>query len=878
MRSHPPVAATIATTIATTIAATLAATIASLALIPPAVHAQAGASRSDRAGGESSGARAPAVAEAIRVTELVRLDGRNDDAAWRTAAKYSGFRTFEPRVDTDPAFATEFQAAYDDRNLYVFVRMFDPHPDSIMRALSRRDVRGPSDQIKLLIDSYDDKRSGYEFAVNPDGVKRDYSMANDQDEDESWDGIWEVATVIDSLGWTAEFRIPLSQMRYANANEHTFGFGIWRDIERLKERSAWPLWSPRVRGISSQLGRLTGMRGLSTARRIEATPYLVSKNRRDPATAVDRLQEFTVGADLKVGLTPNITLDATVNPDFGQVEADPAVVNLTNFETFFSERRPFFVEGSGFYQFALNCYIVVDCQTNEGLFYSRRIGRSPSLSGLYGNASTPTATPIAAAMKLTGRTAGGLSFGVLDAMTQQVGGVGGQTVEPRTNYAVVRANQDLRDGQMGFSLIGTAVNRSLDALTDPYLHQSAYAAGATFRNKFNAGNYEVAAQLAASLVQGTSAAILATQQSPQHYYQMPGDELTVDPTATSLSGFAGQLKVGKYGGGVTRFESSVVHQSAGFEVNDLGFLNRSDLTNWSTWAALSDQEAKWIYRWAQLNGNYWMSFNTSGVQWDHGLNVNGHMGLTNNWDVHLGGNLANFGAVSSDRATRGGPLIGLSPNASMWGGVNSDRRKRISGGMWVNAGKGDEGKSGYWGLDPYLNFRPSTRTTLGVGFGYSESANDDQWYGNYTDIGGTHYSFARIEQTTVNMNTRLNYTATRDLSFEFYVAPFVSHWTYSDVRELSNDPESPDYDARFVPYVAPLGARPLTSKVLDLRGNAVIRWEYRPGSTLFVVWQHGKSDFTNSFSDQSWTKDFGDLFDLRPDNTFVVKVAYWLNR
>src|SRR5688572_6473072 len=431
------------------------------------------------------------TALAVRAEQAPDVDGRDSDAVWSTAPKTSEFRQFEPRIDADPTFRTEFQVAYDAGNLYVFVRMYDPRPDSIMHALTRRDVRGPSDQIKILIDSYGDKRSGFSFAVNPDGVKRDFALYNDNQEDASWNGVWDVATVTDSLGWTAEFRIPLSQLRYAGADEHTFGFGVWRDIERLRERTSWPLYETTRSGLSSQLGELAGLAGITSARSVEVTPYTVTKNVQQalPNNRFERQQQFTVGGDLKLGITPNVTLDATINPDFGQVEADPAVVNLTAFESFFPERRPFFVEGTGVYQFQLNCYIVVDCSTNEGLFYSRRIGRAPALRGLYGDAATPTATTIAAATKVTGRTRGGLSFGILDAVTPEVTGTRAgpglpeRTVEPLTNYAVVRAQQDLRGGDAGISFIGTAVNRSADSLVQPFMHQAAYTGGVTFRNR-----------------------------------------------------------------------------------------------------------------------------------------------------------------------------------------------------------------------------------------------------------------------------------------------------------------------------------------------------------------------------------------------------------
>jgi hypothetical protein len=819
-----------------------------------------------------------ASATAVRATAPPQIDGRDDDAVWQEAARYSEFRQFEPKVDIDPSFRTEFRAAYDERNLYVFVRMFDPHPDSIMRALSRRDVRGPSDQVKLLIDSYNDRRSGFEFAVNPDGVKRDYSMSNDGNEDESWNGVWDVATRVDSLGWTAEFRIPLSQLRYTGGTR-AFGFGIWRDIERYRERNSWPLYHPQRTGLSSQLGRLEGMSALSTARRIEATPYVVSKNvqRITPAGEYDRVQELTVGGDVKIGITPNVTLDATINPDFGQVESDPSVVNLTAFETFLYERRPFFVEGTGLYRFELNCYIVVDCSTNEGLFYSRRIGRSPSLRGVYGDATTPTSTTIAAATKLTGRTRRGLAFGVLDAVTREVTGIDRQIVEPLTNYGVVRVLQDFRGGDAGIGLIATAVNRSDDQWTRPYLHQAAYSAGATFRNRFSDRRYELAGQLAVSRVAGTPEAIFRTQQHPVHYYQQPGDDLEVDSTRESLSGYSAQLKLGKYSGGITRFETSIVRMSPGFEANDLGFLRRADLMDWSTWAALSFRNARGIYRWAQVNGNHWETWNTSGLRLQNALNFNGHMGLNNNWDVHLGGTVDRLTESYCDRCTRGGPALRGSRGFYPWGGVNTDSRKKISGGLWVNLAYTDEGKTEGSSFDPYVTFRLASQFQLTVGAGFGRDHNNTQWFGNFTDGGGTHYSFAHLEQRTTSMSVRMNYTMTPNLTLELYGQPFVATGVYSDFREISATPGADAYDARFRPY-APPPSEPTQFKVTELITNSVLRWEYRPGSTLFVVWQHGregpKPDDTFR---QSWMRDYRNLFELHPDNTFLVKVAYWFS-
>ncbi|HEX6307681.1 MAG TPA: DUF5916 domain-containing protein [Longimicrobiales bacterium] len=807
------------------------------------------------------------------------IDGRNDDAVWATALRGDAFRQWDPVEDADPSFRTEFQVAYDARNLYVYVRAYDPHPDSIMRALSRRDVRGPSDQIVVFIDSYNDRRTGFEFGINPDGVKRDYAVYNDNSEDGSWNGVWEVATVVDSLGWAAEFRIPLSQLRYADAEEHTFGFGVFRDIERYRERISWPLLRRSVNGLASQMGTVSGITGIGGSRSVELTPYTVAQNetRAGAEGGFERAQKFAVGADLKLRLTPNLTLDATVNPDFGQVEADPAVLNLSAFETFLSERRPFFVEGTGLYRFALNCYIVVDCNTNEGLFYSRRIGRLPYLRNDFGDAETPTATPIAAAAKLTGRTRSGLSFGFLDAVTQHVEGAAGASVEPRTNYAVLSAEQDLRGGQAGIRWIVTGVNRALDDWTRPFLHSSAYTTGLSVRNRMFGGRYEIAGSFAASHVAGSAEAIERTQTNAVHYYQQPGDEATLDPARTSLSGHAEQIKFGKYGGGITRFETSFVRQSAGFDVNDLGFQRRADQQDWSTWAALRFNTPRRVYRWLQINGNHWQTWNTSGDRLQMAFNTNGHMGLHNNWDVHAGVTIDNVGESLCDRCTRGGPLLRQSRGVYPWFGVNTDSRRMIAPSMWVNLAFGDEGRSRYVSLSPSLRLQLSTRLQAQIGAGYTHNDDAVQWFGNFTEDDVTHYSFARLEQRTLSMNVRVNYTAGPDLTFEFYGQPFVSTGTYSDIREVSGAPRADDLDDRFVTYAPPAGASTGFS-FRQLRTNAVARWEYMPGSTLFLVWAHGREGSQSFSSDRSWTDEYRDLLELHPANTFLIKVAYWFNR
>src|SRR5688500_18508445 len=406
------------------------------------------------------------AAMAVRATQAPVLDGVTTDAAWAAARVIDEFREYEPDEGAVSRFRTEVRIAYDDRNLYVLARMFDPAPDSIISLLSRRDVRTQSEQIKLVIDSYHDGRTAYQFITNPAGVKRDFYVYNDGVEDPSWDAVWNVATAIDSLGWVAEFQIPFSQMRFANKAEHTFRMLIVRDVARTNERISWPLYRRNQPGYVSQGADVGGISNLPSPRRLEVTPYVVAKNVTAPdGDRFSHEQRVTGGADVKWGLSSNLTLDATINPDFGQVEADPAQLNLSAFESFFAEQRPFFLEGTGIFTFNTTCGDGgMGC---PGLFYSRRIGRSPQLRNEEGyfEESAPTATTILGAAKVTGRLGNGLSVGVLDAMTQREAGLADRTIEPASNYFVTTFQQDLRGGQTGIGAMVTSVRRNLDEHT-----------------------------------------------------------------------------------------------------------------------------------------------------------------------------------------------------------------------------------------------------------------------------------------------------------------------------------------------------------------------------------------------------------------------------
>ncbi|MEO6525071.1 MAG: DUF5916 domain-containing protein [Gemmatimonadaceae bacterium] len=873
--------------------------LVALVVSPPSLFAQGAALSVTTNGppapvlGTRSERATATAAMASRATAPPVLDGRTDDPAWVDAQIIDQFLEYEPNEGKESRFRTEARVTFDARYLYVLARMYDPAPDSIVSLLSRRDVKTNSEQLKLIIDSYHDKKTAFEFIVNPAGVKRDFYVYNDGNEDASWDAVWEVATKIDSVGWVAEFRIPFSQIRFAPGKTQTFGFMIGRDIARTGQRTSWPLLSRKITGYVSQAGTLSGIGELPSPRRLEIAPYAVAKNStRDFGSAragglgrYEHPSKVTMGADLKYGLSSNLTLDATINPDFGQVEADPAQLNLTAFETFFEERRPFFLEGAGIFSFNTNCGDIDSGCT--GLFYSRRVGRNPQLSGEYGDATSATATPIAAAAKLTGRLANGFSVGFLDAVTQRVDGieaVGGTNaaIEPRTNYSVLRVQRDHADGKGDMGIMFTGVNRALDPGSMPFLSSGAYSGGLDFRRRFVGNNYELRSFIAASGVRGSSAAIAALQANNVHAYQRPDDGVAYDSRRTSLRGDAERISFSKFGGGITRFQSVYQRYSPGFETNDMGYQQRADEQLFRNWFALQFNKPSGWYRKAFFNFNAHERWTTEGLVLGNGLNHNFHIQLPSQWWVHFGVNANNLIPSYGDRDARGGPAIRRSKNASSWLGFESDGRKQVSTSFFGSAWKGDDGRS--WSADggPGVSLRVSSRFSASLNANYSRNVNDAQYYSRAGEVGSdtTHYTFARLDQSTISLSSRLNFTATPNLSFQFYGQPYVSNGTYADQRELDR-PRSANYDERFKQYGA-------TTGIFDgfnyrqFRSNAVVRYEYRPGSTLFVVWQQGRSDYLTRADEgyqqgYSIRRDYGSAFRDHPNNTFLVKWSYWIN-
>jgi hypothetical protein len=666
-------------------------------------------------------------------------------------------------------------------------------------------------------------------------------------------------------------------MRFPERAEHTFGLLVVRDVARTRERISWPLFRRDRQGYVSQGGQLTGIANLPNPRRLELMPYGLTKNStvNSATEGWKHPQEQTLGLDLKYGISSNLTLDATVNPDFGQVEADPAQLNLSAFEQFFSERRPFFLEGAGIFSFRALCDDV-DASSCQGLFYSRRIGRSPQLLGAYGDAESPTASRIAAAAKVSGRLARGLNVGVLDAYTIREEGTEERTIEPATNYFVGRLKQDLNGGNSDIGIMVTSVNRNLDEWSEGLLRSSAVTGGIDARHRFWNRNWEIAGTVAASRVTGSAATIAALQGDGVHRYQRPDAGYDLDSTRTSLAGDMQLLSISKWGGGFTRLQTRFERVSPGFEMNDVGFQRRADYASSNNWFQFNLTRPTKYYRMATLNFSLGQRWATDGLITDRNANFNWHVQTPNTWWWHLGSNLNGFGGVHDDRQTRGGPALRRATSGEIWGGLELDQRWPVTpfvfGGTW----RGDEGLThGYW-IDNNYGFRFGSRFNGSIGVSYNNGTNDSQWLRNIGVAGapGTIYTFAKLEQQTLSGNIRANFTFTPTLTLQTYLNPFVTKGDYTEWLQLV-DARAKKYHDRFAAYGD--GADPGAFDVRELRSNTVLRWEFRPGSAAFLVWQHGRQYGSGEQSAFRGMRDVADLMDLHPLNTFLLKVSYWIN-
>ena len=881
-------------------------------------------------------------ATAVRIPGSIRVDGRLDDVGWVSAPPITHFTQIDPEEGEPATQPTEVRIVYDDEALYVGAMLYDS--GEVRTRLARRDAQIPdSDLFAVYIDSYHDHLMAYRFTTNPSGQRRDEIVSDlggvgtggsasgrRRSGDTSWDPVWEVATDVTDDGWSVEMRIPFSQLRFSREEAQEWGIQLERTIRRREEQVLFAFVPKLVRGGVARYAHLDGIRDVEAGRRLELLPYTVVRAeylQLEDATDAGFGNPFrsgsdyyaSTGLDLKYRVSSNLTLDAAVNPDFGQVEVDPAVINLTAFETRFQEKRPFFVEGAGIFQFSEQEVRGSTGRPPEFL-YSRRIGRPPqgSVPSAVAYSDEPRATTILGAAKLTGRTRDGWSVGLLGAVTQRetapwidAAGFRSEAVtEPRTNYLVGRLRRDMLGGQTRFGMMVSAVNRRLGfalPLLRANLHSAAYQAGVDFNHEWTDRSWSLTGAFTSSLVRGSSDALVVTQRSSAHYFQRPdADHLEVDPNLTSLAGYYAMLKLAKIAGAY-RMKVDLAAESPGYEINDLGFQPRTDRLIVDTNFIFQETVPGDVFRNWSLEGGPDAMWNYGGDLLHARFLLVASWQLLNYWGV--GARIRMNPTVDDDRLTRGGPLAkapaGFSGNFS----VNSDTRRAYSIRAtynWVRNRDGTRDSA----VNVNLTYRIRENWEVQLGPRYSRSYTSAQYVTALADplanaTFGHRYIFAGLKQTTLSVNARMNVTLSPTLSFELYAQPFLASGDFSDLKEF-RAPRTFDFlrygedvgtltdrgDGHFL--VDPDGDGPAEEFVVanrdfntrSLLGNAVLRWEWRAGSTLFLVWQQSRAQRVNAWdSDQrvgrigqfDLGRDTDELFDIRPDNIFLIKVNYWLN-
>ncbi|MFN8573268.1 MAG: DUF5916 domain-containing protein [Gemmatimonadaceae bacterium] len=877
----------------------------------------------------------PVVVTSTRRTSSVVLDGRLTESAWQAAQPVTAFRQIVPTEGAPATQRTEVRVLFDDQSILIGARMYDTLGAAGIRApLARRDQlldsngdNGSfnsltSDKIVIILDPYHNHLDEAVFEVNPSGVRGDSFNGDD-----SWDPIWEAAASVDSLGWSAEMRIPLSQLRFARSSAQTWGLQVLRYVDRLHERDMWSFRRRNEDNGAAFFGHLDGLTFGPQPRQVELLPYAVSRRQVKPTPTGDPFHTGTetgvsVGADAKVLLTTNLTLDATINPDFGQVEVDPASLNLSAYETFYDEKRPFFVAGRSAFNFGgASCYFCSN-MSSLSVLYSRRIGRPPQLldyvsqNSAYSDA--PSNATILGAAKITGRTSSGYTIGLLDAVadkeTARTAPAGSpsifeQAVEPLTNYFVGRVKKELRQGATTIGAIVTSTTRRLgdDSILVDRLRSHAEAIGIDWNHTWKNRTYAWRGSVVGSNVAGSASAIALTQRSSAHYFQRPDREVTsdglfdvrYDTTLTSLHGYGLYTRLAKENGNWL-WELAQNWRSPAFETNDAAYLDRADyrwmngnlVRQWTT-------PGRW-YRSIFTSAGGQQQFNFEGVRTD--LQGQAYLGveLPNYWNIRAF--YINHPTVFDDRLTRGGPIVKRSGYQFYHGQVSTDARQRAVFDLSVEVVQGSEENADQMTIQPGVALKPASNVFIQISPTYERSEATAQYVTAVTDptataFSGTRYVFAFTNTRTLSLDTRVNWTFAPDVTLQLYAQPFFASGDYQRFREFAA-PRSVvkrDYGtdigtitqdpATRVYTVDPDGAGPAAPFTIanpnfsarSLRGTAVLRWEYRPGSTLYFAWTQQRSG-SGDQGDFDFGRDRAALFRDRPENVFLIKATYWLGR
>jgi hypothetical protein len=879
--------------------AVLCALAATLPLVPATLAAQ---------DSDTGRARPPRIYHTKRLDAPPPvIDGRLDDEAWKEGEWSGDFTQYIPVEGGPPSVKTEVKVLYDEKNVFVAIRSYDDL--ALVQAYPARRDTFSGDIVGICFDSYFDKRTGFEFDLTAAGGKLDLVLTN-EGWDTTWDAVWHGKAGREAEAWTAEFQIPLSQLRYGSHDVQVWGMHVWRWVARLQEESQWNLIPRQGSGRMYNFGELHGIQGLRRFRRIELLPHVVGEVESLPEEAGnpfvgDADPGGALGLDAKIGLTTDFTLDATVNPDFGQVEADPSVVNLTTYETFFEEKRPFFLEGKRILSLGLAGSAIAGDEggTREGdqLFYSRRIGSPPASRPQVDPGAAiemPGETSIISAVKVTGKTKDGLSVGFLQSVTDDERAKVwfdsreyDVPVAPTTNYIVGRVQKDWDKGNTILGGLFTSTHRWLPDEALQRLSSDALTGAFDFTRFISKRSYVVEAKGVFSHVTGGVDAIRALQTNPVHYYQRPdADHLGVEANATSLSGHAGTVRVARYGNSKWRWSESVRWMSPGLELNDVGYLRQADAILNEAELSYEQLEPRGVFR------EYGASVSRDDA-WDFGgLRTSGRTGLhasatfRNKWRVE--GEVDVLDAPNDTRLLRGGPAMTTSGFTSAEFSVRTDPSRRVQASVGAERDFVADGGGREASVSSTVKVRPANTVDFSVNLFYERNVDDLQYVDTARPGGDAKYLLGRLDQETLGLTLRANVFLTPDLSIQYYGSPFVSNGTYGRFKRASSTPRADWYDDRYhvfggdeIAYVPEFDAYRVTEggatyafanpdfEFRQFRSNLVGRWEFSPGSTLYVVWSQDRTD------EQVWGGSLTNSLDrlrLAPAaNVFLLKFSYW---
>jgi hypothetical protein len=838
-----------------------------------------------------------------KLTKVPVIDGAISDEAWDVVDWSSDFTEKDPDEGSAPSNQTQFKVIYDAKYLYVAIRAFDENPELIQQRLSRRDGFA-GDRVNVLIDSYHDKRTAFVFTTTAAGVKgEEIATGNGTSFDASWNPIWYTDAKVDDKGWTAEMKIPFSQLRFGKAKEQIWGFNIIRNIFRKNERSMWQRIPNNQAGFISESGELHGLIDLVPQKQLEIQPFTVLQYDNYPLEAGNPYRDgsdFKVngGLDAKIGITNDLTLDLTINPDFGQVEADPGAIALDGFQIFFEEQRPFFVENKNIFDFRF-------ADGRDNLFYSRRVGRNPHRSANLSDgefADEPQNSTILGAAKFSGKTQNGWSIGVLESVTSnefaEVQQTNGETreeiVEPLTNYFVTRAQKDFNERNSFTGGIFTATNRNLDGNFSE-LHTAAYTGGLDFQHNWHNRDYYINGNTIMSYVVGSAEAIEKTQLSIARLFQrVDATHVELDPTRTSLTGSGGKIEAGKQGGGNWRYSGGFVWRSPELELNDVGFLRLTDeIILYSEVKHLWQVPTK-TYRSIEVKAEQESKFDFQGNNNQMEYKLEGTVSWINNWSTRLG-----FGHVPvnyQNAYLRGGPRWRFADKDFMYLSFGSDKSKKMSFSAGYINRKTEENVNNLKKYSFDLNYQPFDAFSMSLNTEFQQTIDKTQ-YVSTKDFGNQkRYVLGEIDNQSLSTTLRLNYSINPNFTIQFYGQPYISRGRYSNFNFVTNATAT-GFDNRVVMYnsnqisennniyfidedldtaVDYSFSKPDFSFV-QLRTNLVARWEYIPGSELFFVWARGgtrfddpSSSLSNSLRDQITNNKLEDTFLIKATYRFVI--------